>query len=108
MSEDLRLPQEISSDGREIWDWAARLSQATARAHRCRELSKAIREAENECGSCTKWMTDACPRERHDNKLGRKVGPSCKSLKCNEFVMKRWDADRIAGLKTELAQLESQ
>jgi hypothetical protein len=100
-------PQEISSDGREVWAWAERLSEHTQRLHRRREVNAAILEGETTCGSCSKWMTDACPREVQDNIRGMKRGPSCKSLKCGEFVMKRWDADRLEALKAELSQLNA-
>lgn len=94
-------PQEISSDGREVWDWALRLSEYTQRIQRARELRKAISDCENTCGSCTKWMTDACPRESRD-RLGRKVGgPSCNAVKCGQFVMQQYDVKRLAGLRSE-------
>lgn len=102
------LPSEISPDGREVWDWAAKLSERVAKVDRLKELRAAIRDAEGTCGSCSAWMTDACPRERHDNRKGHKVGPSCKSPKCDKHSMEPWDAQRIEGLKTELAQIEAE
>ena len=99
------LPQQISSDGREVWDWAARLSAHTQRLHRAREVWQAIQAGETTCGSCSKWMTDACPREVQDNRRGHKVGPSCKAVRCDQFVMNPSDAKRIAGLREEYASL---
>jgi hypothetical protein len=94
------------ADINEVWGWAERIGDQMQRKHRIRELRQAIIDGENQCGGCDKWMTKSCPREVQDNRRGHSVGPSAKSIKCNEFVMKRWDADRIAGLKAELAQLE--
>lgn len=101
-------PTEISPDGREVWDWAARLSEHTQRLQRRREVWAAIVEGESTCGSCRKWMTGACPRERQDNRLGHKVGPSCKASKCDQFDMNKWDSDRLDGLRAEYAGLCAQ
>ena len=91
----------------QVFDWANRLTERANRVHRLRELSQAIHDGENHCGSCEKWMTDACPHERRD-KRGQKIGgPSCRNFKCGEFVMQDWDAKRIAGLKAELADVHA-
>lgn len=105
MSDAPVLPRDISPDGREIWGWADKFGDYTQRVHRRREVWAAIVEADTTCGSCDKWMTDSCPREVQDNRKGHKVGPSCKSVKCNEFVMKAWDAKRLSGLREEYAAL---
>jgi hypothetical protein len=102
-----QLPSEISPDGREVWDWAANLSDRVALVARHKEIRAAILDAESTCGSCSLWMTSACPREVHDNRKGHKVGPSCKSPKCAGHVMQSWDVQRIEGLKTELSQIET-
>jgi hypothetical protein len=101
-----QLPQEISTNGQELWDWAARFSDYTQLLHRSHEVWNAIVAGENTCGSCSKWMTDACPREVQDNRRGHKVGPSCKAVKCNEFAMSQWDGKRIAGLREEYASIQ--
>lgn len=102
---DLMPPKEISGDGKEVWEWADRLSDHTQKLHRMREIRKAIHEANNTCGSCNMWMTSACPREKSTMR-GYNVGPSCKSTKCSQFQMKSWDANRVEELKAELSALE--
>lgn len=89
----------------QVWAWAERFSDHVHRIHRARELAAAIYEGETTCGSCSKWMTDACPREIRDQRGTKVGGPSCKALKCNQFVMQQWDAKRIAGLREEYAAL---
>lgn len=105
MSEIPQLPKTVSNDGREIWDWAGRLGEWTARQHRKQELRRAILQSK-ECGSCDFWMTSSCPREKHDNRLGRSVGPSCRGAICEKFSMKSWDVERVEKLQAELASLE--
>jgi hypothetical protein len=100
-----QAPQQISPDGREVWDWADRLSEYTQRLHRRRELAARIRAAETECGSCIKWMTRSCPRERHDNQRGRSVGPSSRDLKCQEFAMSASHEKHLAAAREEYAAL---
>ena len=98
-------PSEISSDGREIWDWAARLSAQAQRADEVRRLSQQIKNAETQCGSCAHWMTRQCPREQHSNKTGRSAGPSSQSLKCNEFAMTAYQAKSLEAAKAKLSTL---
>jgi hypothetical protein len=105
MSQAPRLPQEISPDGREVWDWAGRMSYHVQRLHRSREVWDAIVAGESQCGSCSKWMTGACPREVQDNRRGHTVGPSCKAMKCDQFAMNSYDRKRIDGLRAEYAAL---
>jgi len=87
MTDDLKLPTEISGNGQELWDWAARVSQATQRAQRCRELRGSIANLRSQCGSCKLWMTTRCPRETL-SPTGRKLGPSMSDTKCSKFDMK--------------------
>lgn len=75
------------------------------RAARRREIWQAIYEGENTCGSCSKWMTDACPREMRDLRGTKVGGPSCKASKCGEFAMTTFSANLIAELRAEYAQL---
>ena len=98
-------PSEISSDGREIWDWAARLSAQAQRADEVRRLSQQIKNAETQCGSCAHWMTRQCPREKHSNKTGRSAGPSSQSLKCDEFAMTAYQVKSLEAAKAKLSIL---
>lgn len=98
------LPRNVSSDGREIWDWAAKLAEATQRAQKIRELRSDITRRPHECGSCQKWMTRSCPKEH--NVGGRTRGPSMKALICGQYIMKDHDAKRLDELRAELAALE--
>ena len=98
-------PSEISSDGREIWDWAARISAQAQRADEVRRLSQQIKNAETQCGSCAHWMTRQCPREQHSNKTGRSAGPSSQSLKCNEFATTAYQAKSLEAAKAKLSTL---
>jgi hypothetical protein len=107
MSTAPQLPKEISSDGREVFDWADRMSDHVQKLQRRRDVWGAILEGTTTCGSCVKWMTDACPREVQDNRRGHKVGPSCKAVKCNEFAMSSYDEKRIQGLRDEYATLST-
>lgn len=84
------LPQNISSDGREIWDWAKRLGEATARQHQISELRKGIRDLRPSCGTCCHWMhTNDCPREGF---IGwkKKQGPSMSALPCEKHIETNW------------------
>lgn len=107
MSTIPQLPSEISPDGREIWDWAARLSAQAHRADEIRRLSTQIRNAETQCGGCAYWMTRQCPREQHSNKTGRSTGPSSQSLKCVEFVMTAYQAKELEAAKSKLSKLNA-
>ena len=91
----------------QVFGWADRMSDYTQRLHRARELSTAIFDAENRCGSCQNWMIDACPRERRGPNGQKLGGPSSQTIKCSQFVMQDWDAKRIAGLKAELADVRA-
>lgn len=99
------LPREISSDGREIWDWASKLSAEVQRRDDIRKLSIQIRNAETQCGSCETWMTRSCPREVHSNKTGRSTGPSSQSIKCDKFRMTGYSARELESAKEKLIAL---
>ena len=102
------MGQELSPDGREVWDWADRLSKRVSCADEIRTLSKQIFNMENQCGSCEKWMTRRCPAERHDNIRGRSVGPSSVKMKCGQFSASAAHAREIAAAKAKLAQMVAQ
>lgn len=98
------LPKHVSSDGREIWDWAAKLSEHTQRLHQMRLLRQDIAEIGQGCGCCDKWMKSReCPRERNVN--GRNHGPSMKGRVCSQYVEKPSSTARREELKAKLAQL---
>lgn len=107
MAEITALPKEISPDGKEIWDWALKLSAAVHRADEIRKLRQQIRNMESQCGSCSSWMTKACPKEKHSNKTGRSTGPSSQSIKCTQFAMTTYGAFELVKAKAKLADLES-
>ena len=98
-----QLPREVSPDGREIWDWAAKLSDAVHRADRARNLRADIAGIQRKCGSCTMWMTRTCPKERNVN--GRSQGPSMNAPICGRFTMKASSAELLEKWRTELAAL---
>lgn len=102
------LPTEISSDGKEIWDWASRLSDQVAKAHKTRTLIAQIVELKTTCGSCNLWMTRSCPREVHDNRKGRSSGPSCRAIKCEKFVMSSLNARTLVQAEEVLVELTKQ
>ena len=101
----VRLPAEISQDGREVWDWAARFSDRVHTLDEIARLGKQVHNARNTCGSCTAWMTDACPRERHDNRTGRKQGPSSMAIKCDRFAISTADAASATKAEEKIAAL---
>lgn len=105
MAEIPSLPREISVDGREIWDWAAKLSAEVHRRDEIAKLRVQIRNAETQCGNCADWMTRACPREVHSNKTGRSTGPSSQSIKCQQFRMTAYGARELEAARTKLAAL---
>lgn len=101
------LPENISPNGQEIWDWAAKLSEHTHRVHAIRTLSADISGIGNRCGDCDKWMKSReCPRERNVN--GWNHGPSCNDyvFSCRSFVEARSATARRARLQDELATLD--
>jgi len=73
------LPTSLGAGGSEVWDWAARFSDAVQARAKIAELHSQI--AKRECGDCRLWMTQSCPREVHDNLLGRSRGPSCIGIR---------------------------
>lgn len=107
MANDLSIPQEISSDGHELWDWAGRLSQHTQRLHNARVLREKIWNAKRKCGSCEHWMhSNACPKEVL-KMTGYYEGPSMNAPICQKFEMKSSTAESIAKWEVELAALEA-
>ena len=102
----VRAPAECSPDGREIWDWADRLSDRVTAVDKLLRLQKQAHTARTTCGSCKAWMTRGCPREVHDNRKGRSQGPSSMSVKCDSFAMTASEAASVAQAETEIAALQ--
>jgi len=102
-----KLPADISSDGREVWDWAAEFSAHVHRQDEIRRLSADIIRIGRRCGDCRKWMKSReCPRERNVN--GRNQGPSGEAPTCNQFVECHFATARRAELSEKLAALKSE
>lgn len=80
------IPQSISPNGAEIWDWASKFSDWTQRRSEIGRLEREVRELRGQCGSCQSWMTRVCPKERNINGYNR--GPSMNAPKCGKFTMK--------------------
>lgn len=106
MSDIPRLPQDISSDGREIWDWADKLSARVQVVAEIKELTAQLHEMKTTCGSCSKWMTNICPRETRNAK-GHKFGPSCRTLKCGDFEIQQSSKNSIDAAELKLKQLQA-
>jgi hypothetical protein len=102
------LPTNISSDGRELWDWIAQVSEWQGLIDERDRLTLRINHSENVCGSCTKWMTKHCPREVHNNKIGRSQGPSMNAQKCNEFTISVTSANLVREWKMRVAEINKQ
>lgn len=81
---DLQLPSEISSDGRELWNWAAQFSAAINKQDAINKLERQIASVGTKCGDCSRWMRRDCPKEQNVN--GRNKGPSMSSTICDAFM----------------------
>ena len=100
------LPTQVSSDGREVWDWAANLSNHLHRECRKQELRAELRVIGTVCGDCDNWMKSRlCPRERNIN--GRNHGPSMNELVsgCKSFIESLAETERRDKLQQQLAEL---
>ncbi len=96
------LPKNISSNGQEIWDWAARLGKISLLQHEISSRREQLRSVLNRCGGCTKWMIPYCPREKHDNKKGHSVGPNMNTYICGQYDMTQSTAELIERLEKEI------
>jgi len=102
---DLTLPQSISSNGQELWDWAARLSNVVQLKQEQRDLTAKIKSLTTTCGNCEFWMKASCPREtRLPN--GRKSGPSMSDRVCAKFVIKAHSQELVEQLQARLAKID--
>ena len=101
------LPRNISADGREIWDWASKLSTHIHRQDEIRRLSRDIADIGTKCGDCFHWMkSGSCPRETRNN-AGRRVGPSMNGPKCSKFEEEAWQTKRREELTAKVAALKA-
>lgn len=98
-----QLPAEISNDGREIWDWAVKLSEHIHRRAKMSVLRTQISRIGTQCGYCAKWMCNTCPRETHVH--GRRRGPSMNAYKCNQFIESQRSAEWRDELQKRLTAL---
>lgn len=108
MAEFPSLPIEISNDGREVWDWAHKLSERVQLIDKLKRLRGQAHTVRNTCGSCTAWMTRDCPKEVHDNRSGRYNGPSSGATKCSRFSMSNTYSKMIERIDSEILSVELQ
>jgi hypothetical protein len=99
-----QVPQHISSNGQEIWDWAAKLAQVSSLLEEKRQLTRKIEDIGRRCGSCHFWMTEKCPHEKNVN--GRKSGPSMSDRVCGKFEMKAHSRELQTEWRAKLKQIE--
>lgn len=100
------LPRAISSNGSEIWDWAAAFSAYTQRRHKIAELTRDIAGIGTRCGDCDKWMKSRqCPKEYNVN--GRNRGPSCNDHKCSQFIEATSASTRRTDLQKQLTEIDA-
>lgn len=100
-----QLPQNISNDGREIWDWGMKMSEHIHRQAEINRLTRQIRLQGTKCGDCYKWMkSQYCPRERRNSK-GRREGPSMNAPICTQFEECPRTTEWREELKAQLAKL---
>lgn len=98
------FPDKISTDGKELWDWAARLGDHIHRQHRISELVASIRDLEPRCGTCRHWMKRGdCPKED-----GVSKGPSMNSPSCDKHTETGWVTVLREERRAELAALKGE
>lgn len=89
----------------DVWGWAGGFSDAVHRRAKLSELRSQI--ATVVCGDCDKWMKSSqCPRERHDNRIGRYVGPSSHGAICDKFIEAASSSKLRAERRTEMQRPE--
>lgn len=101
-----KLPTDISLNGIEIWEWAAKLSEHVQRLDRQRTLRRELRRLSSECGSCRWWMTRDCPAEKPSN-TGYSRGPSMGAPICAKFELSSTSRTIQQQWQDELAQLKA-
>jgi len=100
-------PQNVSNDGREIFDWALNVSKQMEKIQRIKELKNALVKMNGKlCGSCKHWMCSSdCPREILQRN-GRYIGPSMNAIGCAKYDEKEWDKNNRIKIEAELAELQ--
>lgn len=96
----------MDESAEKVFDWAARFSDRVHAVAKLRDLRASVHRTQSTCGSCAIWMTNSCPRERHDNRTGRKHGPSCAEINCASFVMSAVAASGVAKDEAEIAAIK--
>lgn len=104
MADPPRLPEKVSIDGREIWDWAGKMAEHMNRQAKMSELRTQLSQVGTVCGDCCKWMhSNSCPRETNVN--GRRRGPSMNAPICNQYVEKQSSSEWRVELQKRLYAL---
>lgn len=102
---NLLLPEKVSSDGREVWAWAGRMSNEIHRRAKVIQLNDSIRDLSPRCGTCFLWMKSReCPREK-PNMTGYRQGPSMNGVACEKFTETEWVTKLREERKAELATI---
>jgi len=89
-----------------VWAAADRASRLIGLRQKARDLQVQVRGYSSECGACSKWITNDCPRERHVN--GRRQGPSARTPICSEFEIGALNAKSKATAESELNEVMRQ
>lgn len=100
------LPDKISNNGKELWEWGAKLGRIVHLEHEARTLKQQIADVQRKCGSCTMWMTRNCPKEK-PNMTGYSSGPHMNYPACNIFVMEKATLDLINDWQKKLCEMNA-
>ena len=82
-----------------IFDKMNKASEVKQKFFDIRDLKETIERTKNECGSCSMWMTQQCPREARGHKV------SCGEAKCEKFSITGWTTDFIERKEAEIKEL---
>ena len=103
MDDAPKLPQHVSPDGKEIWDWAADFSAHIHRRDRIMRLERDIAKIGTRCGDCFNWMKSSrCPREKNINGMSRGPSMGAPVGACPKFQLDPSDAKHRERLEVEL------
>ena len=95
------LPQHVSANGQEIWDWAIQLGSWQQQQDEMRRIKADLHAITRECGNCAHWMISSrCPREFRAG--GRRSGPSMRAWPCSKFALSHQDEKRKGELEARL------
>lgn len=87
----------------QIFDAVDRFSVEVHRRDAIRAKRRKIAEIENECGSCSCWMTRSCKPEKERGQF-----KSMGSCRCGDFSMLQHWVDYVKKLRGELDDLIAQ